>query len=620
MSIILIEIVLNRVVSNNANDTYLKLKKEAIPAMNTLAKYEAINREVFLLIVSKTYTQKVSFNNQNRINGILEVEFPYLRNEIFLLKENLKPNDPKIQKIEDIISYTNEMILLIEKLNNMLVSSNDFSNTTKMKLVNSILDNDITKYNSSLHNQLKSLQLNYNGLLEEYQNEFSSGLKSISNIILITGILGVLLGFAISFKMISYISKPISQLRRAAFEISKGNYGNEIIIKGKDEFFKLSKSFNRMSASLHDNFKLIAEQEERFKLMVESSPNALILSNKYGEIILTNRKAEELFGYNKKELIENSLVNLIPKKYIYDYATKLSYFFEHPDKKKNIENDTGLFGLRKDGTEFPIELGLNMVKLDGENLVLAALMDVTIRKTQEIKIKNFLEELKLKNKDLEHFTYITSHDLQEPLRTVTSFITLLNEEYRGKLSGNGEVYLNFIDEATTRMHQLINGLLDYSRLGKKTKLSLIDCNLLLNKLLEDIGNAVTHSGAKINLETLPKILGYEIELRLLFQNLILNAIKFRKKGTIPSIKISHDENKTHWIFCIQDNGIGISKAHLNKIFIIFQRLHDRGEYQGTGIGLAHCKKITELHNGDIWVQSKPNSGSSFYFTIQKKLT
>jgi methyl-accepting chemotaxis protein len=289
MSIILIEIVLNRIVSNNANNTYLKLKKEAIPAMNTLAKYEAINREVFLLIVSKTYTQKVSFKNQNRINGILEVEFPYLKNEIFLLKENLKPNDPKIQKIQDIISYTNEMILLIEKLNNMLVSSNDFSNTTKMKLVNSILDNDITKYNSSLHNQLKSLQLNYNGLLEEYQNEFSSGLKSISDIILITGILGVLLGFAISFKMISYISKPISQLRRAAFEISKGNYGNEIIIKGKDEFFKLSKSFNRMSASLHANFKLIAEQEERFKLMVESSPNALILSNKYGEIILTNK-------------------------------------------------------------------------------------------------------------------------------------------------------------------------------------------------------------------------------------------------------------------------------------------------------------------------------------------
>ena len=237
-----------------------------------------------------------------------------------------------------------------------------------------------------------------------------------------------------------------------------------------------------------------------------------------------------------------------------------------------------------------------------------------LQSTEEAKQANI--ELERKNKELEQFAYVASHDLQEPLRTTSSFVEILREQYHGKLDQKADKYFNYIVEASDRMRLLIKNLLDYSRIGNKKEFEQVDCDKTLHEVLADLGAAIDDAKADIQHNPLPVINGYPTEIKQLFQNLIINAVKFRKKDISPQIKISVQKVQNSWQFAFQDNGIGIEKQHREKIFNIFQRLHTRAEYEGSGIGLSHCKKIVELHHGKIWVESTPDEGSTFNFTIQ----
>jgi len=228
------------------------------------------------------------------------------------------------------------------------------------------------------------------------------------------------------------------------------------------------------------------------------------------------------------------------------------------------------------------------------------------------------EQLVISNKELEHFAFIASHDLQEPLRTISNYVGLFQKKYKGNLDQDGDKYLGLILGATGRMQMLIKDVLDYSRIGHARELQTIDTNKLLEELLNDIESTVKESKARIIIEKLPVIQGYP-DLKSLFQNLVSNAIKFKKPGAEPEIKISATDKGDKWLFTVRDNGIGIEKAYHEKIFTIFQKLHSIKEFAGTGIGLAHCKKIVELHGGEIWVESDLDKGSTFYFTIPKMI-
>ena len=225
------------------------------------------------------------------------------------------------------------------------------------------------------------------------------------------------------------------------------------------------------------------------------------------------------------------------------------------------------------------------------------------------------QELEGKNKELEQFAYVASHDLQEPLRTTSSFTELLQDQYKGKLDEKADKYLTFIRQSSDRMKVLIKDLLDYSRIGGKKEKERVDCNVILQQVIADLDVVIKETSTEIDSGTLPIFNGYPTEMKLLFQNLIINAIKFRKKEIAPQIKIDVVRSNGHWEFMCNDNGIGISQEHSERIFIIFQRLHTRNEYEGSGIGLAHCKKIVELHGGKIWTESVPGKGSTFRFTI-----
>ncbi|MBU4426123.1 MAG: HAMP domain-containing protein [Proteobacteria bacterium] len=251
------------------------------------------------------------------------------------------------------------------------------------------------------------------------------------------------------------------------------------------------------------------------------------------------------------------------------------------------------------------------------------------KRTQQV-LRERTEALERSNRDLEEFAYIASHDLQEPLRMVASYTQLLARRYKGKLDSDADEFIAYAVDGATRMKALINDLLSYSRVGTKGKdFEPTDCEAVFDRTLDNLQKAVEESGAKLTHDSLPTVMADDMQLGQLFQNLIGNAVKFQSEEP-PSIHMSCERieesaignrqsamNKG-WIFSVRDNGIGIDPEFTKRVFIIFQRLHKRGEYPGTGIGLAICKKIVERHGGRIWVESQSGKGSTFYFTIPRR--
>ena len=273
---------------------------------------------------------------------------------------------------------------------------------------------------------------------------------------------------------------------------------------------------------------------------------------------------------------------------------------------------------------------LNKQNLKLEKKVQEQTSELVIKNKEEIKARIEAElarkeadianiKLTISNKEMEQFAYIASHDLKEPLRTTSSFVQLLQKKYKGKLDDDADKYIHFITDATERMKVLITDLLEFSRIGTELQVTLIDSNQILSSVIKDLDTIIKETNTIITAQHLPTFNGYETEMKLLFQNLLTNAIKFRKKSVNPIIHISVKENINEWEFAITDNGIGINSNYFDKIFKIFQRLHTKTQYEGSGIGLAHCSKIVALHHGKIWVSSALNVGSVFYFTISKKL-
>lgn len=242
--------------------------------------------------------------------------------------------------------------------------------------------------------------------------------------------------------------------------------------------------------------------------------------------------------------------------------------------------------------------------------------EVAERKRAEESLKKIMEELERSNKELEQFAYAVSHDLQEPLRTVGSYIDLLAEKYKGKLDQKADKFISYAIDGAARMSSLINDLLAYSRVGTRGKqFAPVEMSSVFKKAEGNLNKAIDEGHAVVTSDRLPQVFGDESQLVQLLQNLIGNAIKFRKKDAPPRIHVSAERKGSEWVFGMHDNGIGIEPGFQERVFTIFQRLHTREEYPGTGIGLAICRRIVERHEGRIWVESKPGEGSTFYFTL-----
>ena len=324
-----------------------------------------------------------------------------------------------------------------------------------------------------------------------------------------------------------------------------------------------------------------------------------------------NERVEEITGYSSNEFVEQKL-KFGDLMHPDEIARTSANLLLAVSSNKEFELEYRI--KHKNGSwRWILERGNSYFESQTNSLVLNGIIfDISDRKNIELELENYA----FVNQELKQFAYTASHQLQEPMRTVSNFTRVIEEDYSEKLGEDARRYLQTIRDATKRMTVLIDSLMEYSQLGRNTKLLNTDCNKLVESVISDLEYMFTESGADIDVARMPVMNLYEVEIRQLFKNLISNAIKFRMKGRKLKIKIRSEKQGDKWKFSVKDNGIGIAPVHYERIFNIFQRLHiNEDEYEGKGIGLAYCKKIVELHHGEIWVESKPGVGSTFFFTI-----
>lgn len=364
--------------------------------------------------------------------------------------------------------------------------------------------------------------------------------------------------------------------------------------------------------------------------LFESSTEGIIISDTSGVIIKINPSAERMFRYKHDELVGQKIEILVPRKVVNKHEGYRHEFNAHP-KARSMGMGRDLYALRKDSTEFPVEISLSYFVMDGMQYTISFIIDITHRKKAEDEIllakanlERYAEQLKSSNKELEQFAYVASHDLQEPLRKIQAFGDRIRSNEDKALSDTGRDYLDRVLNAAERMQNLINALLSFSRISSQAKpFRQIDMRQVMNEVLSDLEVSIENAGAVIHLEgNFPNIEADPMQMWQLFQNLVSNALKFQKAGARPEIVIKceqlsnvpPDGRRKYAQISVTDNGIGFDEKYKEKIFNIFQRL-EGVNYKGTGVGLAICRKIAQRHGGDIIAQSSPGLGSSFVVTL-----
>ncbi len=355
---------------------------------------------------------------------------------------------------------------------------------------------------------------------------------------------------------------------------------------------------------------------ETLEALLEAAPDPILLVARDGKIVAANRQTYLVFGFNSEELLGKPVENLLPTPLRSSHvALRDSYFTEPRTRPMGVTKD--LFGQTKDGRLIPVEISLSPVRIGDEQFAVSIVRDVTESKAIRHQLERQATELKRSNEELEQFAYVASHDLQEPLRMVSGYTQLLQRRYSGKLDKDADEFIDFAVQGVKRMQALIADLLAYSRVASRGKAPVeVELADVMEQVLANLQATIEESGAEIKAPLLPSLPGDPVQFVQLFQNLIANGIKFHGNAP-PKIEIEQQENPLYWQFCIKDNGIGIESEYREKIFVIFQRLHTRDKYPGTGIGLAICKKIVDRHGGKIWVESEPGKGSRFCFTLPK---
>ena len=394
--------------------------------------------------------------------------------------------------------------------------------------------------------------------------------------------------------------------------------------------------------------------DPRFDEILASANDAIISIDESHVITLFNRGAERIFGYSAADIIGQPLDRLIPERFVARHGNQVRDFSAAPEASRMMAQRGEIYGRRRDGSEFPAEASISKFRGPNGLVFTVILRDITERRAAELILRGAHDELERRvrertaeleernaqlqqeiqerrraekllaeqarelarsNADLEQFASVASHDLQEPLRMVASYTQLLGKRYRNRLDEDADEFMGFIVDGALRMQRLINDLLTFSRVGSRGKgFQPVDLATSVAQVRINLRAAIDESGARISTGTLPVVNADATQMEQLLQNLIGNAIKFRK-GPAPRVHIDARREDAAWRIEVQDDGIGIDARYAERIFVIFQRLHTAAEYPGTGIGLAICKKIVERHGGQIGVHSTPGEGASFSFTL-----
>jgi PAS domain S-box-containing protein len=360
----------------------------------------------------------------------------------------------------------------------------------------------------------------------------------------------------------------------------------------------------------------LRQSEDSLRGILESAMDAIITVDENQNVLLFNAAAAAMFGCSSSDTFGKPISRFIPERYRQAHGEHIRQFASTGVTARGMGNMSTLTALRSDGTEFPIEASISQVSVGAQKLFSVILRDVTERKHAEQALQKQTEELTRSNRDLEQFAYAASHDLQEPLRAVTGCMQLLKARYEGKLDQRADEFIMHAVDGSTRMQKLIDDLLLFSRISTRgAELQTVECSKAVENALKNLSFAIKEKRAVIEWDGLPAVRGDLSQLSQLFQNLIGNALKFFGEQT-PHIRVAARPEGGEWVVSVHDNGIGIEPQYFERIFVIFQRLHTRKEYPGTGMGLALCKRIVERHGGRIWVESELGKGTTFYLTLK----
>lgn len=359
----------------------------------------------------------------------------------------------------------------------------------------------------------------------------------------------------------------------------------------------------------------LRRSEARFRQVFETAPNALIMSDPSGTITMVNGTTEKLFGYAREELVGQSIDILVPDSMRSAHAVQRSTYCSSPAVRRMSERDD-LVGRHKDGRQIQLSIGLSPVDTEDGVQILSAVVDISRRKAAEEALKREAAELAQRNKELDEFTYLASHDLQEPLRKLISFSDLLRQDIGGDLSEHAATDIDVISRSAQRMRTLVQDLLALSRSGKsEMKRARVPLDRLVEDALDALSVQIDSTGAVVTRDPLPEIEVDKTLITQVYQNLIGNALKFAAPDRNPAVHLAAEETDEGVRLSVIDNGIGIASEYSEKVFAPFKRLHSRSQKEGSGVGLSICRRAVERHGGRIWVESKEGTGSRFIFVL-----
>lgn len=546
----------------------------------------------------------------------LEEELKHTKEELQTSLEEIETSNEELQAANEELLASNEEL---QSTNEELQSVNEEINTVNAENLQKM--EDLAALNADINNLLESTQIGtifldsalcirkFTPAIQKHFSFLNSDLgRPISHF---TGNIG-------KNNLVERCKKVLSEgviLERAVTSKDGTHYLRRIspYVNSKQEINGVVITFIDIETLQKSKEKLQAS-EKRFKSFYEEDPVIHISVNPENyKIIHCNKMAVKLLQYKSREELKGKSIYDLYDEEAQVEALKSNKIFAEKGALVNLEQTI----LTKNGESLPVILNA-IAERDEDDRIMTiryTFVEISALKRAENQLKEQKADLERANRDLEQFVSICSHDLQEPLSTIKFGIDILGKMYSQKLDEKGQSYVSYIKQASTRLSQQIKALLEHSRIGRNGEKKLVNIKEVVEVVKYDLGKSIRDTGAKINVGDLPKVMGYEVELRLLFQNLISNAIKYTPKERKPEVRISAYREGEYWVFSIVDNGMGIAKEDQAKIFTIFNRGKNDDD-QGTGVGLAHVEKIVLLHEGSIWLDSQEGVGSSFYFKLK----